>query len=86
MTPLLELEDHSLLYLDANRLGRVTPDGRSLWRINLERPGVAISQFRGRPLLTYADGRMQRVNIDGTFGESWETGAALAPVRCCWAT
>ncbi len=34
--------------------------------------------FENRPLLTYADGRMQRVNLDGTLGESWETNAALA--------
>lgn len=75
--PLLELDDHSLLYLDANRLGRVTPDGRSLWRINLERPAVAISQHEGRPLLTYADGIMQYVNLDGTLSDRWETGVAL---------
>lgn len=77
IAPPLELEDHSLLYLDANRLGRVTPDGRSLWRINLERPAVAITEHEGRPLLTYADGLMQRVNIDGTLADRWETGVAL---------
>lgn len=80
ISPLLELEDHSLLYLDANRLGRVTPDGRSLWRINLERPAVAITEFEGQPLLTYAEGSMQRVNIDGTLAERWETGVALGEV------
>jgi hypothetical protein len=80
VAPLLELDDHSLLYLDANRLGRVTPDGRSLWRINLERPAVAISRFKNLPLLTYADGSMQRVNLDGTLSQRWETGAALARV------
>ena len=78
IAPPLELDDHSLLYLDANRLGRVTPDGRSLWRINLERQGIALSNFDNRPLLTYADGSMQPVNIDGTLGERWETGVALA--------
>lgn len=77
IAPPLELEDHSLLYIDANRLGRITPDGRSLWRINLERPAVAITQFNGGPLLTYADGSMQRVNLDGTLAERWETGVPL---------
>ncbi|MAS37120.1 MAG: hypothetical protein CL610_24180 [Anaerolineaceae bacterium] len=77
IAPPLELDDHSLLYLDADRLGRVTPDGRSLWRINLERHAVAITQHEGRPLLTYADGSMQRVNIDGTLAERWETGVTL---------
>ncbi len=80
VSPLVELDDHSLLYLDANRLGRVTPDGRSLWRINLERPAVAITEFEGQPLLTYADGSMQRVNIDGTLSDRWETGTALGSV------
>lgn len=78
ITPPLELDDHSLLYLDANRLGRITPDGRSLWRINLERVGVAISVFENRPLLTYADGRMQHINLDGTLAESWELNTTLA--------
>jgi outer membrane protein assembly factor BamB len=81
VAPPLELDDHSLLYIDANRLGRVTPDGRSLWRINLERPAAAVTRFNGGPLLTYADGSMQRVNLDGTLAERWETGVALdAPV------
>ncbi len=78
IAPPLELDDHSLLYLDANRLGRVTPDGRSLWRINLERTGIALSDFDGLPLLTYSDGSMQRVNLDGTLSDRWETGIALA--------
>ena len=77
IAPLLELDDHSLLYLDRNRLGRVTPDGRSLWRINLEREAVSISDLEGRPLLTYADGGMQHINLDGTLAERWETGVPL---------
>jgi hypothetical protein len=77
IAPLLELDDHSLLYLDRNRLGRVTPDGRSLWRINLERQAVSITDLDGRPLLTFADGGMQHVNLDGTLAERWETGVSL---------
>jgi hypothetical protein len=78
IAPLLELDDHSLLYLDANRLGRVTPDGRSLWRINLERRGIALTSYEVLPLLTYADGVMQRVNLDGSLSDRWETGLSLA--------
>ena len=77
IAPPLELDDHSLLYLDRNRLGRVTPDGRSLWRINLDRESVSITDLDGRPLLTYADGGMQFVNLDGTLAERWETGVPL---------
>ncbi len=77
ISPPLSLDDNSLLYLDANRLGRASPDGRSLWRINLERPAVGLT-FRGADaLVVYADGSMQRVNRDGTLAERWETGLAL---------
>ena len=74
ITPPLPLDDESLLYLDANRLGRVSPDGRSLWRINLERQAVGLTLADARPVIIYADGSMQRVNLDGTLAERWETG------------
>ena len=78
VTPPLVLEDRSLLYLDANRVGRVSPDGRVLWRINLERPAVALTMAADeRPLIAYADGEMQRVNLDGSLGERWSTNTAL---------
>ncbi len=74
--PLL-LDDNSLLYLDANRLGRVSPDGRSLWRINLDRLAVGLTRRGADLLIAYTDGSMQRVNLDGTLAERWETGIAL---------
>lgn len=77
ITPPLQLDDNSLIYVDAGRLGRMSSDGRSLWRVNLEKPAVSITNFDDLPLLTYADGGMQRINLDGTFAESWETGVAL---------
>jgi murein DD-endopeptidase MepM/ murein hydrolase activator NlpD len=77
VTPPLQLDDNSLVYIDSDRLGRITPDGRSLWRINLERSAVSITNFDGLPLLTYADGGMQRINLDGTLSERWETGVTL---------
>lgn len=77
VTPPLELDDHSLLYLDANRLGRLSPDGRSLWRINLERAPVGVLFAGDTPTVVYVDGSMQRVGLDGSLGERWETGIAL---------
>jgi len=77
IAPPLQLDDNSLVYVDAGRLGRVTPDGRSLWRINLEKSAVAITNFDALPLLTYADGEMQRINLDGTLSERWQTGLVL---------
>lgn len=83
VTPPLLLEDFSLLYLDLNRVGRLSPDGRVLWRINLERPAVALTMAAdARPLIAYANGEMQHINLDGTLGERWPTGIPLdsAPV------
>ncbi|MEO8610380.1 MAG: peptidoglycan DD-metalloendopeptidase family protein [Chloroflexota bacterium] len=73
----LELPDHSLLFLDSSRLRDSTPDGRVLWRINLDKPGVGLSWLNNAPLLSYADGTMQPVNFDGTLGERWATNVAL---------
>jgi murein DD-endopeptidase MepM/ murein hydrolase activator NlpD len=77
VTPPLQLDDNSLVYVDAGRLGRVTPDGRSLWRINLDKPAAAITRFGDLPLLTYTDGEMQRINLDGTLSARWQTGITL---------
>ena len=82
ISPPLELPDHSLLYMDAGRIRGVMPDGRVLWRINLDRPAVSLTPFEEDALLTYADGGMQRVNLGGSLAESWETGVPVdgAPI------
>lgn len=76
--PPAELTDHSLVYASGGRAVRITPDGRALWRLALERPLAAILTRSGKPLLLYADGRAQQVNLDGSLSERWDTGAALA--------
>jgi murein DD-endopeptidase MepM/ murein hydrolase activator NlpD len=75
--PPLMLEDSSLLHLDRNRLGRISPDGRMLWRITLNRPAIALMNLEGQPTLIYEGGVVQPVNLDGTLGETRETGHAL---------
>jgi hypothetical protein len=76
IAPPLELPDHSLLFLDSTRLRDLTPDGRVLWRINLQEPAVGLSWLDGAPLLSYANGtKMQSINGDGTLGRSWATQA-----------
>lgn len=75
--PPVILSDGSTAYLDGTRLRFATPDGRVLWRLNLERPALTVTEFEGVPLLTYPDGIMQRVNFDGSPGESWTTGTFL---------
>jgi hypothetical protein len=82
ITPPLLLPDDSLLYLDAYRLRGITPDGRVLWRLNFDKPAVSVTPFQDKVLVTFADGTMQRVNLDGTLADSWQTGVAVdgAPV------
>ncbi len=75
--PPVELEDHSLVYLAANRLRRVTPDGRVLWRVNLERPVVGLFAYQLAAAVVYADGSMQPFALDSTPGERWATNIPL---------
>jgi murein DD-endopeptidase MepM/ murein hydrolase activator NlpD len=78
VAPPLELSDHSLLFLDSTRLRDSTPDGRVLWRINLEKRGIGLMDFRGLWLLVYADGSIQVINPDGTLGENyWSANTAI---------
>jgi murein DD-endopeptidase MepM/ murein hydrolase activator NlpD len=70
----LVTNDGSLIYLAESRVRGATPDGRVLWRINLERPAVGLSWLPQAALLTYADGTMQEINPDGTLGTAWATG------------
>lgn len=78
IAPPLMLADQSLMILTDNFLRRVTPDGRILWRYTLEGPAVSITGHQGSPLLTYADGTMQRMSLDGAPGESWQVAASFA--------
>jgi hypothetical protein len=77
ITPPLLLPDDSLLYMDAYRLRGITPDGRILWRLNFDNPAVGLTPFQDRVLVTFADGTMQRVNLDGTMADNWQTGVAV---------
>jgi murein DD-endopeptidase MepM/ murein hydrolase activator NlpD len=81
IAPPLELPDHSFLFLDSTRLRFSTLDGRVLWRINLEKPALGLMDFNGLQLLVYADGTIQAINPDGTFGELyWTAPAAIDQV------
>jgi hypothetical protein len=82
ISPPLLLPDYGMLYLDAYRLRGITPDGRILWRANFDKPAAGVTPFQDKVLVTFADGTMQRVNLDGTLADSWETGVAVdsAPI------
>ena len=75
--PPVVLDDNSLILLDANRAIRASADGRLLWRVNLTRPAVGVAPIGDSAFVADADGGMQRINRDGTLGETWESGIAL---------
>ncbi len=74
LSPPLWLLDGGAVYIDGQRIKRLTSDGRVLWRINLNREAVAVTGYEGQPLLTYADGTMQLINLEGSLAEAWQTG------------
>jgi murein DD-endopeptidase MepM/ murein hydrolase activator NlpD len=59
------------------RLRYITYDGRVLWRTNTDKPIAALTSFNGEPLVTYTDGGMQPVKLDGKLGEPWATGTPV---------
>jgi murein DD-endopeptidase MepM/ murein hydrolase activator NlpD len=83
--PPVPLDDLSLVYLDGARVSRVSPDGRILWRVNLDKPAVGVLPNRDNAAIAYADGTIQPVARDGTVltGELWSVGFPLgsAPMQ-----
>lgn len=73
IAPPVELDDHSLIALDANRVLRVSSDGRVLWRVILSEPAVGLASESGGVLIVYASGKMQTITADGTLGEAWQS-------------
>ncbi|MDX2160834.1 MAG: M23 family metallopeptidase [bacterium] len=76
-----------LVVLDADRVLRVSADGRVLWRVNLDRPAVGLDilpdTFRGGVRVIFADGGVREIDPDANIIGAWETGVALAspPMR-----
>ncbi len=77
-TPPAVLSDHSLIVIDSGRLVRLTPDGRRLWRAIPERRPAAVISDGVETTIFYADGRLQRLGLDGALGESWDAGLTAA--------
>jgi outer membrane protein assembly factor BamB len=69
--PPLVLNDGSMLVIDGGLLRGVTVDGRVLWRVALENRAVSIDGFQGSAYLTYANGDITRVDLEGTPLERW---------------
>lgn len=69
--PPVLLDDNSLIFLDAGRLGRLTPDGRNLWRVVPDQPVAALVPYADSALIVYANGTLQPVGRDGSLGERW---------------
>lgn len=83
VAPPVALDGGDLLVLDANRVLRISYDGRVIWRAILAQPAVGLLPDSEGAVVVYASGDMQRVNRDSTLGERWQTGVALdsAPMR-----
>jgi hypothetical protein len=77
ITPPVQLEDYSLIFLDANRALRASSDGRILWRAILQRSAVGLLAYNNSALIAYADGEMQPISRDGALSEAWQTGLTL---------
>ena len=78
IAPPVELDDNSLIALDANRVLRVSSDGRVLWRVILDQPAVGLVAQPTDTLVAFADGTIQSISREGTLGLSWQTGIPLA--------
>ncbi len=74
------LDDLSLIYIDGERVNRITDDGRLLWRTPLTQPSVGLFPADDAAWIVYADGRWQAVQRDGALGQTVETGLPLARV------
>ncbi|MEP7292557.1 MAG: peptidoglycan DD-metalloendopeptidase family protein [Chloroflexota bacterium] len=76
IAPPVELGDHSLIVLDANRVLRVSSDGRVLWRVILDQPAVGLIAQPNNTLIAYADGTIQPISSDGALGSARQIGIA----------
>ncbi len=77
IAPPLVLNDGSMLVLTNDRIRLSSVDGRVLWRIILPQPAVGLSAYQGNPLVIYADGSIQIINLDASLGEYWLTRTQL---------
>lgn len=76
----VQLDDLSLVYIDGQRVNRITADGRILWRTPLETPAAGLFPASSGAWLVFTDGRWQAVQRDGSFGQLIETGVPLVRV------
>lgn len=80
VAPPVQLDDLSLVYLDGMRVSRVSPDGRILWRVNLDKPAVGVLPHENNAAIVYADGTIQPLARDGMVrtGAAWSVGFPLS--------
>lgn len=70
--PPVELGDHSLIVLDADRVLRISSDGRVLWRVILDQPAVGLIESPSSTVIAFASGKTQVIDAEGNLGESWQ--------------
>lgn len=69
--PPLLFNDNSMMVIDGALLRGITYDGRVLWRAALESPAVSITGYQGNPYVTYADGTIVQVDLQGAPVDRW---------------
>lgn len=76
-SPPVVLGDTSLLYLDADRVARVSGDGRVLWRTNLPESAAGLFAAGEAGAVVYRSGRVQPIDTEGALGTAVELGFAV---------
>jgi len=79
VAPPVRLGDNGLVFISENFVRRLTPDGRVLWRAALDRPAVAVDRYQLSPLVYFADGQVNRLNVEtGAVEETWTLPLEIA--------
>ncbi len=76
-TPPVILSDNSLLIANGSQVIRLLPDGRQLWREQLDTPVAALVGFQGATYVYTTDGRIQEMDAEGELLNSVRTDVAI---------
>jgi hypothetical protein len=76
-TPPVILSDNSLLIANGSQVVRLLPDGRQLWREQLDVPIASIIGFQGASYVYTTDGRIQQMDAEGELIDSIRTDVAI---------
>lgn len=76
-TPPVILSDNSLLIANGSQVVRLLPDGRQLWRKQLDAPVASLVGFQGASYVYSTDGRIHQMDAEGELLDSIRTDVAI---------